>query len=339
MSVGLDIGSKTIKIVELDQHGSGWSLKGSGVVGYTGKVPEHITDEKELIPLAEAIKKLHSEAKISKKVISIALPESQVFTRTIRFPLLTDKEIGSAVKWEAEQYIPIPVSEAVVQHKIIERRDTGTPPEVVVLLVAAPEVLVEKYIKVVAMAGLTVDIVETELMSMVRSLAPDQQTVMLLDFGAKSTNIAIAKNGNLAFSRSIPTAGDALTRAVAQGLGVEAQQAEEYKKTYGMAANQLEGKVKIALDPILKMVTDEIKKSVHFYQTEEKGEAPKSIIVSGGTAGMPQVVSILSQSLNMEVVMGNPFSKVSLSSQVAATIANYAPLYTIAVGLAMRGGK
>ena len=335
----MDIGSKTIKIVELDRHGSGWSLKGSGVVGYTGKTPEHVTDEKELVPLAEAIKKLHKEARISKKVISLALPEPQVFTRTIRFPLLTDQEIGSAVKWEAEQYIPIPVSEAVVQHKIIERRDTATPPEVIVLLVAAPEVLVEKYIKVVAMAGLTVDIVETELMSLVRSLAPDQQTVMLLDFGAKSTDIAIAKNALLAFSRSIPTAGEALTRSVAQGLGVEAQQAEEYKKTYGMAANQLEGKVKIAMDPILKIVTDEIKKSIHFYQTEEKGETPKSIIVSGGTAGMPQIVSILSQALNMEVVMGNPFSKVSLSPQVATTIANYAPLYPIAVGLAMRGGK
>ena len=106
-----------------------------------------------------------------------------------------------------------------------------------------------------------------------------------------------------------------------------------------MASNQLEGKVKSAMDPILKMVTDEIRKSIHFYQTEEKGEAPKSIVVSGGTAGMPQIVSILSQTLNMEVVMGNPFSKISLSPQVAQTIANYAPLYTIAVGLAMRGGK
>lgn len=337
--VGLDIGSKTIKIVELDRQGQNFSLKGSGVIGYVGKAPEHATEEKELVPLAEAIKKLHSEARISKKEIALALPEPQVFTRTIKFPLLTDQEVASAVKWEAEQYIPIPVSEAVVQHEIIEKRENASPPDMVVLLVAAPEALVEKYLKVVQMAGLNVGVVETELMSLVRALAPDQQTVMLLDFGAKSTDIAIARNGHLAFSRSIPTAGDALTRAVAQGLGIEAQQAEEYKKTYGLSSSQLEGKIKGALDPILRMVVDEIKKAIHFYQTEEKADTPKSIIVSGGSAGMPQVVSVLSQSLNIEVVMGNPFSRIQLSPQVASSLASYAPLYSIAVGLAMRGGK
>lgn len=336
MAVGLDIGSKTIKIVELDKEGGVYSLRGSGVIGYVGKTPEHVEDEKDLIPLAESIKKLHSDARISKKDIAVSLPEQQVFSRTIRFPLLTDQEIASAVKWEAEQYIPFPLSEAVVQHQIIERRETA-PPEVLVLLIAAQELVVQKYLRVVQMAGLNASVVETELMALVRSLAPPQQTVMLLDFGARSTDIAVARNQQLVFTRTIPTAGDAFTRAVAQSLGVEQLQAEEYKKTYGMSTDQLEGKIKGALDPILKLVTDEIKKTIHFYQTEEKAEVPKSIIVSGGTSGMPQVVSVLSQLLNMEVIMGNPFSTVRLDPQVAATLANYAPLYSIAVGLAMRG--
>lgn len=334
----MDIGSKTIKIVELDKQGNNWNLKASGVVGYSGKSPEHIEDEREFTALSQVIKKLCKDAKISKREVAIALPESQVFTRTIKFPLLTDQEIASAVKWEAEQYIPIPVSEAVVQHKILERNEKSSPPQVNVLLIAAPQALVEKYIKAVQMAGLNPIIVESELMSLVRALAPQDQIVMLLDFGARSTDIAIAKNGNLFFSRSIPTAGDAFTRAVAQNLGIEVQQAEEYKKTYGLSSNQLEGKIKAALDPVINMVVDEVKKSIHFYQTEEKGELPKSIIVSGGTAGMPDVISALSKNLNMEVVMGNPFAKVVLSPDVYKSIANYAPLYSIAVGLALSGG-
>ena len=72
-----------------------------------------------------------------------------------------------------------------------------------------------------------------------RSICPSDQTVLVSDFGARSTNIAIVRNGNLMMTRSIPTAGDALTRAVSQGLGIEAQQAEEYKKTYGAAASPL----------------------------------------------------------------------------------------------------
>jgi type IV pilus assembly protein PilM len=336
MSVGIDIGSKTIKIVELDKQGSGWAIKGSGIVGYSGTPAEHIKDEKEMAALGQIIKNLFKEARISEKNVAIALPEPQVFTRTIKFPLLTDQEIDSAVKWEAEQYIPIPVSEAVVEHQIVERREQQTPPEVIVLLVAAPQVLVEKYMKILQFAGLTTVFVETEMVSLVRALAPENQTVLVVDFGARSTDIAIAKNANLMFSRSIPTAGEAFTRAVAQNLGIEIAQAEEYKKTYGLSTSQLEGKIKGALDPVIAMVTDEIKKAIHFYQTEEKGESPRSVIISGGTSGMPEVTSVLTRSLNLEVIMGNPFSKVSIDAKTAQNLANYGPLYSIAVGLAMR---
>lgn len=337
MSVGLDIGSKTIKVVELDKEGSNWRLKASGIVGYTGTPVEHVKDDKELANIAQVIKKLYKEAGISKKQVAIALPEPQVFTRTIRFPLLTDQEIASAVKWEADQYIPIPVEEAIIQHQVLERRENASPPEVLVLLVAAPRALVQKYVRLVQAAGLVTIAVETELISLVRALAPADQTSLLIDFGARSTDIAIAKKGKLSFSRSIPTAGEAFTRAVAQGLGVEYQQAEQYKKAYGLSSSQLEGKVKNAIDPVFRMVADEIKKAIHFYQTEEKGEAPKSIILSGGSAGMPEAVSSLSRQLNLEVVVGNSFSGVAVDPQTAKALAPYAPLYSIAVGLALRG--
>lgn len=338
MSVGLDIGSKSIKIVELYKDRSGYKLRASGIVGFQGISPERAKESKETAPLSSAIKKLYKEAKISSHEVKIALPESQVYTRTIKFPMLTDQEIGSAVKWEAEQYIPIPLDEAVVQHQILDKREDTTPPEVLVLLVAAPKVLVEKYQKVVQQGGLTVIAVETELMAMVRSLAPPDQTVMIADFGAKSTDLAIAKNGQLAFSRSIATAGEAFTRAVAQGLGVEKGQAEEYKRTYGLTGSQLEGKVKIALDPVFRLVADEMKKAIQFYKSEEQGDSPSSIILSGGTSGMPDAVSTLAKLVGLEVIIGNPFSKIVVDPEAAKSLAAYSPLYSISVGLAMREG-
>jgi type IV pilus assembly protein PilM len=336
MSVGLDIGSKTIKIVELAKEGDSWKLVASGIAGFKGQQPMHANDDKELADIAAAVKKLHKEAGISGKEIAISLPESQVFTRTIKFPLLTDQEIESAIKWEAEQYIPIPLNEAIIQHQILERREQSAPPEVVVLLVAAPRTLVEKYTKAVQLAGLNPIGVETELLSMVRSLAPGKGVTMLIDFGAGSTDIAIAKDGKLSFSRSIPTAGEAFTRAVAQNLGVAYQQAEEYKKAYGLSEGQLEGKIKGALGPVFRMVSDEIKKAIHYYQTEEKGEVPASVVISGGTAGMPETLSSLSKLLGLEVIIGNPFAGISVDPEVAKSIEPYAPLYSIAVGLAKR---
>lgn len=335
MSVGIDIGSKTIKIVELESEGKSFRLMASGAVGYQGVLPVQAKDDKELVPLSDIIRKLHKEARVKGKEVSVALPESLVFTRTIKFPLLTDQEIESAVKWEAEQYIPIPSSEAIIEHQIVERIE-GNSGGVTVLLVASPRALVEKYIKLLQGAGLTTVGVETEALALCRALAPETGTVLLLDFGAQSSDIAIVKDGMVRFSRSIPTAGEAFTRALSQSLGIEYQQAEAYKKTYGLSSD-LEGKVKASLAPVFNLVGEEIKKAVHFYQTEEKGEAPSSVIVSGGTSGMPEAISTLTSLLGIEVVAGNPFAKVSVDAETSKNLANYSPLYSVAVGLALRG--
>jgi type IV pilus assembly protein PilM len=287
--------------------------------------------------MATIIGKLHKEARISGKDIAIALPEALVFTRVVTFPLLTDQEISSAIKWEAEQYIPIPIDEAIIQYQIVSRNEKATPPTVQVLLIAAPRTLVEKYVKVCQMAGLNVARVETELLALTRALAPIDKTSMLIDFGAKSTDIAITNNGLLSFSRSISTAGEAFTRAVAQNLNIEYKQAEEYKKTYGLSGGELEGKIKGALDPVFSIIGDEIKKAIYYYQTEEKGSAPTSIVLSGGTSGMPEAISYLTKQMNIEIVVGNPFAKVNVDSEVAKSLAPYAPLYSIAVGVALGG--
>ncbi len=336
MSVGLDIGSKTIKVVELAKERDKFRLHASGIVAHKGKTPEFYKEDKDYVVLSDAIKRIFHEARISSKEVAIAIPEANSFTRTIKYPLLTDSEIASAVRWEAEEYIPIPVSEAIIQHKVLERRENDNPPSVLVLLVAAPKELVEKYAKLVEMAGLSLVAVETELMALVRSLAPSDTTSLLLDFGARSTDIAIAKNGELLFSRSTPTAGDALTRAVAQSLEIEQSMAEEYKRTYGLSPTKLEGKVKGVIDPVFRILADEIRKAIHFYSSEERGDVPKQVILGGGSAAIPEAASTLTKLLGIETVIGNPFSKVQMETESAKSLAGYAHFYGIAVGLAMR---
>ncbi len=335
MAVGLDIGTKTIKLVELIKDGDAWKLNSSGVLGYNGKAPELVEDDKDLAPIAEAVRKLHKEARVSSKDVALSIPEPLAYTRMIKFPLMTDDEIASAVKWEAEQYIPIPANEAIIQHTIVGRNEELTPPEVSVLLVAAPKKIVAKYVKAVEMAGLNVFAVETDLVALTRAIAPAEGTVLIVDIGASSTDIAIAKDGILVFSRSISTAGEAFTRAITQTLAIQPQQAEEYKRTYGLS-DKLEGKIKAALSPVFRVVADEIRKSMHFYQSEERGDQPRSAILSGGTSQIPEITSALTELLSLEVVVGNPFAKIAVDPEAQQTLANYAPLYSIACGLGMR---
>jgi type IV pilus assembly protein PilM len=336
MSVGIDIGTKSIKVVEMVRDSGKVILKAAGIIGVADASVEHLQNDVEYTNLAGIIKKLFESAKISSKEVNISLPESLVFTRTLRFPLLTDPEIESAVKWQAEDIIPIPLKESIFQYTIIEKDEKSQPPQVSVLVVAAPRVLVEKYVKLLSLAGLTVIGVETELLATVRSVAVEGQTVLVLNLGSKSTDIAIAKNNKLVFSRAIPTGGDALTRAISQSLGVSVAQAEEYKRTYGFSTTQLEGKVAAAITPVFKVVIEEVKKAIHFYQTDEKGDAPSLIILTGGGAGLPDMGSTITKAINAEVVVANPFSKVEIDQSIGKGITAYAPVYPVAVGLALR---
>lgn len=332
--LGIDIGSKTIKIVELIGTSGSFQLKSSGAVGYTGLSPDKMTEDKEYVALADILKKTIAQIGINNKNVNISVPESVAFTRVIKFPLLSDEEVASAVKWEAEQYIPIPVAEAVIQYTILDRSEKNR--EVSVLLVAVPKSIVEKYIKVVRLAGLTPTSAETELTALARSLSPSTGTSILLDLGSSSTDMSIVKDLNTVFTRSIPVAGEAFTRAVSQSLGIEPMQAEEYKKTYGLDPTQLESKVRNALEPIFRVIIEEVKKAIHFYRTEDKGDAPTSVVITGGASLMPATVSYLTQNLNLETSIGNPFGKLSLDPETAGKLAPYASIYGTAVGLAMR---
>lgn len=336
MAVGIDIGSKTIKVVEIVGDANKKVLKAAGIVGATNEGVDKMQTDKEYENLGLIIKKLVSDAKISSKDVSVSLPEPLVFTRMIKFPPLNEQEIASAIKWEAEEYIPIPVKDAIIQHKVMSKGDTDKSQETWVLLVAAPRVLVERYVKILSIAGLNTVGAETQMMSLSRSLAPTLQTALIIDFGAKSTDIGIVRNKELIFSRSISTAGEAFTRAISQSLGVGSQQAEEYKKTYGMGASQLEGKVGSAITPIFNIISEEIKKAISFYQNEEKGDLPTSIILSGGSAGLPEVSPALTKTLGLEVNIANPFATIQMDEEVKRKLLPFAPLYSIAVGLALR---
>lgn len=333
---GLDIGSHSIKAVELVREGENFRLVAAGITASPpkGMAPEN---EAELLQVSEAIKRLVTDTKISVRNVVVALPESQVFARPVKFPPLTDAEIASAIQWEAEQYIPIPASDAVIDYQIIGRKQDTTG-ETSVLLVAAPKALVEKYMKVVKNAGLNPVAVETELIALSRSIAPPDKTALIIDFGARSTDIAVCVNRQLVFSRSFPTAGEAITRAVAQGLAVEAGQAEEYKRAYGLAAGRLEGKVRVAIDPIFKVIEDELKKAIQYWISEQQGSQINVVVLSGGTAGLPEVSTSLAQALGMEVTIGDPFAQIVKDAELAKSLAGYSPLYAIAVGLAQREG-
>lgn len=336
--LGLDIGTKTIKTVQLEKQGDRFLLLAAGITSTPQGAP--LGSEQDTAAKAEAVKKLINDAKITARETNLSLPETHVFTRLVELPGLTDEEVGSAISWQAESYIPIPLEEASIDYQIIGRRgqQNTIQASVQVLLVAAPRNLVDSYVRIAALAGLSVGGVETEMMAISRSVSPANATVIIMDIGGSSTNLALVKSGQLVMTRSIAIGGEALTRAVAKNLGVSPQQAEEYKKAYGLSKKQLEGKVRASLEPPLRIIADEIKKAIQYYKSELKMDDPVvEVVLTGGSTGIPEITAFLAENLGLEIGIGDPFSKIVKDERLNQSFVNYAPLYGVAIGLAEKG--
>lgn len=332
---GLDIGSYRLKVAQLAPSGEKFRLIGLGSAPSTAK-GLFSEAESDLVALAEVIKKLHRETEIATKNVVAALPQDQVFTRIITIPKVSEEELSSALKWEAEQYVPIPLSEVTLAHQVIGAVKEDMDQKMDVLLVAAPTRLINKLVQVLNVAGLNPVSLETEILALARSLVGSSvEVTLLVDLGAKATDLAIVEAGEVVFTRSIPTAGEALTRAVATGLDLGPEQAEEYKKAYGVDPAKLGGKVSGAIEPILEVIVKEMEKAIQFYQSG-KGKTVKRVLLAGGTAGLPEAVSLLAKKLSVEVQLGDPFVKVVKDSLLSKVPRSDLPLYAIAVGLAMK---
>ncbi len=333
---GLDIGSQKIKLVKLAKSGNQYRLVALGSALSTQKGLLSDADA-DLTALAVIIKKLCQDAKITTKNVVSALPQDQVFTQVITLPQLSEDELLSALKWEAEQYVPIPLSEVTLSHQVIGQVKEDAKQKMEVLLAAAPTKLINKLLMVLRTAGLNPLSVELEMMALARSLVPpnNPEAVMLVDFGAKATDFAVVENGQIIFTRSIATAGEALTRAVASGLSLNPRQAEAYKKAYGADPKQLEGKVVETIEPVIEVIVGEMEKIIQFYQIEKKTTLNR-VILTGGTANLPEISSLLAKKLNLEIQIGDPFAQVIKDSLVSKVPATDIPLYAIATGLAMK---
>lgn len=337
LSLGLDIGSHTIKLIELGHEGNSVGLAAAGSIPTPYKaLTSSVQADTEAV--AQAIKRLIKETGAKSKEVHIALPESNVFTRVIEVPALSQRELTSAIRWEAEQYIPLPLDQVNLDFTILRDAKKTETNKMEVLLVAAPKTLVDKYLSILEFAELTAVAAETEIIATIRALTrsvPDIHSVMIVALGAQTTDIAIVRNGTLTFTRSLSAGGDAITRALAQSLDFNLTQAEEYKRTYGVQPDKLEGKIAAAAKPITDTIVTELKRALVFYQEKYKEDHVQLVLLSGGTARLPGMVVYLAQSLGVEVQLANPWVGIARAPRFNV-LSTEGPNFCVAVGLALR---
>lgn len=338
ISVGLDIGFKAIKVVALTHHDNPPKLVSLGLIN--SPIPGMASDQDiELEQVGSAIKKLMEAAKITDKQIVGALPESRVFSRVIDdLPYLSNNELPSAIKYASEEFIPMPIAEVELNWQVLAR-SSEKPGKTIVFVVATPKNLVNKYVRVSKMAGLSLRALETELIALTRAIAgnnPFSPTSLIVQLGAATTDFAVVSSGLILLTRSIATGGMALSRAISQHFNFEMPQAEEYKKVYGLLSDQLEGQVYKALREVTDVILEETKRVIRAYSTKNPTNPIKRVVLSGGGSKLPGMVIYMANNLGMEVQEADPWYFISKDKATKLKLVAEAPIYTVAVGLALR---
>jgi len=335
--LGLDIGSHNVKLIELLKNSNGVTLLAAGSMPTPPKtLSSNLGVDQQA--LAHLIRELIKGTGARSTDVNISLPEAQVFTRVIEMPSLPTRELTSAIKWESEQYIPLPLDQVNMDYTVLsDGKDTANG-KMKILLVAAPKALTERYMQIMELTELTPLAAETEIIALSRSLVrsvPTVANVMILSLGAQTTDIAILRKGILMFTRSIAAGGDALTRTLSESLDFTLLQAEAYKKTYGLERNILEGKIVAVVKPVMDTIVSEMKRAIGFFEETYKNEHIGVILLTGGNAKLPGLIPYLAEHTGIEVQQGNPWVGIAKDPRFAVLNAE-GPLFAVAIGLALR---
>ncbi len=326
--LGVDIGSSSIKIVQVDR-GDSLRLNTYGMVDIGDPISSQTTDE-EVHKLADLLKNLMEKAHVTTKNCIMSLPNSAVFTSVIDMPKMGDKEMESAMQFEAKKYVPLPFSEVTLSWTIISENEDGA--SLKVLLIAVPNQIRDIYIKLFQLAGLNLEIIEIEALSLIRSLVVDKEkNDVIIDIGAKVTGLNFVRHGTLQLTRNLSIGGDTITDRIAQALNLSVPRAEQFKRDFGLQGTDF---LPEAVKPVLSVIKTEVAQIIGIYSANNVNT--DRIVLVGGGAQLPGILEYFQNELSVKTVLGNSLAQVNYDDAVKPIISRYALHLTIAVGLAIR---
>lgn len=334
---GLDIGYNSIKVMQIHPAAGKKraSIVGYGVNGFDASFMKDgvIVDP---VGLAKATQELFDkslEGKITTRRVVVTLPVARTYNRAMVLPKLAKKDLGAAVRLEAEQYIPLPIDELYLDYEI----SSQTEKETQLLVVAVPRKVVDSYVTYLKMTGLEPVALETTIAASSRLIAQAEQNyvpTVLLDLGSLSTDITIYDNG-LIVTSTVMGGGDIFTQSIAKKLGVNDKEAHTIKTKYGMGVSKKQKEITDALDPSLVQLVREIKRMIRYYE-ERGGQNVKigQVVTMGGGANMPGLSDYLTNNLRLPVRMCHPWQNLDFGKlQPPNTVEK--SMYVTVAGLAL----
>ncbi len=368
--LGVDIGTSSIKIVQLAQEGDKAKLVTYGMVDIDVDLIRNKTPETIKL-ITQALDKLIEKSRVSTTLCSTALPTFSVFSSVISLPQMDKKDLSSAVKWEAKKFIPFPIENMILDWKIINQNSKNTKRGLLdhnktglnkffksknnksnlvsdfiktdskfnkILLTAAPKSLVNIYVEIFKKLDLSLFSLEVESFAMTRSLVSDEEaSTMIVDIGSVTTDVCVIENGLPVLNRSIEVGGNMMTESISKSLNISFERAEQFKQDFGLTINkQGINNIPKTIEDTLSPMINEIKYVFDLYKRQGKIKID-TVILSGGSAYLPSLVDYLSKVLDVNVHIGDAWHKVMYPKELKPVLDEIGPRFSVAVGLALRG--
>lgn len=328
--LGVDLGTANIKLAELTISEQN-VLETYGIVNVSAQIDTK-SEGSSLKNVAANLKKLCAVSGVTSKQCNVSLPNSAVFSSVLDMPVLTEKELDSAIQFEAKKYVPLPPDEVNVSWSVVSKDPGGLKQKV--LLTAVPKIVIQNYLSVFAEAGLEPMVMEIEALALTRSLVgEDKSTQLIVDIGSKGTSVCLVTDGILQLSRNFVFGGDTITNKIAETLKLSVVRAEQFKKDFGVRESTF---LPETIRPILQNLKDEMKRLLSVQAST--GVKVSTVKFTGGGSNLPGLLEYF-KDVGAPVQFGDTFLRVGYPKALEETIQKISPSLSVAIGLALRSEK
>ena len=341
--LGIDLGASSLKAVRLVPSRKGLKLDYAGLV----ELPQQNGNETQR-DLTVALQSLlrSRDLRNSKSVIKVAGKPPLI--RYLTLPYMPKEELKEAVKWEAKKLMALPLEEVVLDFLMVGEQEERGQRRYEIILVAAEKTVIQGEIQEMQRAGLRVVAVDVEplsLLNTVRLNYPEdlRKSLVFIDIGAKKTEINIAKNSVLKFTRTVQMGGDDLTASLQRELRLEYEEAEQLKRERGMISTGEDISDTIPHKRYLEVLKEsldrlilEVQRSLDYYRAQFREEAIHKMILMGGTPLMSGFSDYFSTYFEAKVVVDDPFSEIICRDASFENFKSIAPRFSSSIGLALR---
>ena len=329
ITVGLDIGTATIKVVKLESLNQDYTLQAFAIKETPGDQTE----------CSDLIKGTLNEIDAQNSDLSVSLSGQSVITRYVTLTSMNAVDFKNALKFEAQKYIPFPVAQVYLDGCILKENVSSN--KMLALIAAAKKDFVQQRIKLIQDIGYTLDVIDMDSVALINGFkfnySDDEilqnKTIAILNIGASISNLSILEQGVPFLSRDILLGGKSFSKKIASDLEIDFKAAEKAKTDIPKAKAE---KIKSALEVVLTQLTTELRKSFDYYESQSVSSV-ETVYVSGGGSLLEDFPLSLNNLLGIDVKKWDPLKKIELSPSVdSQLINNQAAQLAVAIGLSMR---